>query len=90
MCSTPGLLLISSGCLVMWLSTWERNCHDTFCIRRVCKSDFFITVLTGVAVLQGMFINDKQVLLTAAEKAGVEGAQQLLDDEDELKPEVSL
>lgn len=54
------------------------------------KVTFFITVLTGVAVLQGMFINDKQVLLKAAEKAGVEGAQQLLDDEDELKPEVSL
>ena len=39
---------------------------------------------------QGQFINDKQVLLTAAETAGVRGAQELLDDEDQLKPEVWL
>lgn len=38
--------------------------------------------------MQGQFINDRQVLLTAAEEAGVEGAQQLLDNENELKSEV--
>lgn len=38
--------------------------------------------------LQGQFINDKQVLLQAAEAAGVTGAQELLDDEEQLKPEV--
>ena len=40
--------------------------------------------------MQGQFINDKQVLLKAAEEAGVEGAQHLLDTEDELKSEVSI
>ena len=39
-------------------------------------------------MVQGQFINDKQVLLKAAQEAGVEGAQQLLDSEDELKSEV--
>lgn len=43
--------------------------------------------LTG-SMVQGQFINDKQVLLSAAEEAGVEGAQHLLDTEDELKSEV--
>ena len=40
-------------------------------------------------ILQGQFINDKQVLLKAAAGAGVSGAQELLDDEDELTPEAS-
>lgn len=39
--------------------------------------------------LQGQFINDKQVLLKAADKAGVSGAQELLNDEEELKSEVN-
>lgn len=39
--------------------------------------------------MQGQFINDKQVLLKAAEEAGIDGAQQLLDSDDELKSEVS-
>ena len=39
-------------------------------------------------VVQGQFINDRQVLLKAAEKAGVTGAQDLLDDEEQLKSEV--
>lgn len=43
--------------------------------------------LTG-SMVQGLFINDKQVLLKAAEEAGIEGAQHLLDTEDELKSEV--
>ena len=38
--------------------------------------------------LQGQFINDKQVLLKAADEAGVSGAEELLNDEDELKSEV--
>jgi hypothetical protein len=38
--------------------------------------------------LQGQFINDKQVLLKAAEQASVSGAEELLNDEDELKSEV--
>ena len=38
--------------------------------------------------MQGQFINDKQVLLRAADEAGVEGAQRLLDTEDELTNEV--
>ena len=41
-------------------------------------------------MVQGQFINDKQVLLKAAETAGISGAQELLDDEDQLKPEVTL
>lgn len=52
------------------------------------KQDKLVELLFKAYFTEGMFINDKQVLLTAAEKAGVEGAQQLLDDEDELKPEV--
>lgn len=39
--------------------------------------------------MQGQFINDKQVLLKAAQEAGIDGAQQLLDSDDELKSEVS-
>ena len=39
--------------------------------------------------VQGQFINDKQVLLKAAKEAGVDGAQELLDNDDELKSEVS-
>ena len=38
--------------------------------------------------MQGQFINDKQVLLRAAQEAGISGAQQLIDDEDQLKSEV--
>ena len=46
-------------------------------------------MLTGCKChVQGQFINDKQVLLKAAEEAGVAGAQQLLEDENELKSEV--
>ena len=41
------------------------------------------------SIVQGQFINDEQVLLKAAEEAGVIGAQQLLDNDDELKSEVS-
>ncbi len=40
------------------------------------------------ACLQGQFINDKQVLLKAAQQASVSGAEELLNDEDELKSEV--
>ena len=40
--------------------------------------------------MQGQFINDKQVLLRAAEEAGIDGAQQLLDSDDELKSEVII
>ena len=43
----------------------------------------------AASIVQAQFINDKQVLLKAAEEAGVQGAQQLLDDENELKSEVS-
>ena len=39
-------------------------------------------------ILQGQFINDKQVLMKAADEAGVSGAEELLNDEDELKSEV--
>ncbi len=40
------------------------------------------------ACLQGQFINDKQVLLKAAQQASVSGAEELLNDEDVLKSEV--
>ena len=38
--------------------------------------------------MQGQFINDRQVLLRAAEEAGISGAEQLIDNEDQLKSEV--
>ena len=42
----------------------------------------------AAVMVQGQFINDKQVLLKAADEAGVQGAQHLLDNEEELKSEV--
>ena len=42
----------------------------------------------GLVHMQGQFINDRQVLLRAAEEAGISGAQQLVDNEDQLKSEV--
>ncbi len=46
-------------------------------------------LLSELVILQGQFINDRQVLLKAAKEASISGAEELLDDEDELKPEVS-
>lgn len=62
--------------------------------REEAISDMFYGLLFGFMALtgsmtQGQFINDKEVLLKAAKEAGVEGAQHLLDTEDELKSEVS-
>ncbi|KAL3150213.1 hypothetical protein ABBQ32_000072 [Trebouxia sp. C0010 RCD-2024] len=52
------------------------------------KQDKLVELLFKAYFTQGLFINDKQVLLKAAEEAGIEGAQHLLDTEDELKSEV--
>lgn len=40
--------------------------------------------------VQGQFINDRQVLLNAAAEAGVLGAEELVDNEDQLKSEVNF
>lgn len=52
------------------------------------KQDKLVETLFRAYFTEGQFINDKQVLLKAAETAGVTGAQELLDDEDQLKSEV--
>lgn len=52
------------------------------------KQDKLVELLFRAYFTQGQFINDEQVLLKAAEEAGVIGAQQLLDNDDELKSQV--
>lgn len=39
--------------------------------------------------VQGQFINDREVLLNAAKESGVTGAQELMDNEEQLKSEVT-
>jgi len=52
------------------------------------KQDKLIEALFKAYFTQGQFINDRQVLLRAAEEAGISGAEQLIDNEDQLKSEV--
>ncbi|KAL0028163.1 hypothetical protein WJX77_011577 [Trebouxia sp. C0004] len=52
------------------------------------KQDKVVEALFRAYFTEGQFINDKQVLLKAAEQASISGAEELLNDEDELKSEV--
>lgn len=52
------------------------------------KQDKVVEALFRAYFTEGQFINDKQVLLKAAQQASVSGAEELLNDEDELKSEV--
>jgi predicted DsbA family dithiol-disulfide isomerase len=52
------------------------------------KQDAVVEELFKNYFTQGKYINDKEVLLAAAEKAGVQGAEKLFTDEDLGKEEV--
>lgn len=50
--------------------------------------DKLVEALFKAYFTQGQFINDREVLLNAAKESGVAGAQELMDNEEQLKSEV--